>query len=191
MFEPSPFDVMPVLETESLILRKMEMRDAPDMYEYSRDPLVAKHVLWDAHTSISDTKSYIRYMLRKYRQGEPSSWCIEEKSTGKVVGTIGYMWHQADNSACEVGYSLARRCWNQGYMTQALKAVLDYTFRELHINRVEAQHETENGASGAVMRKCGMQHEGTLRSRLYNKGRYVDVELYAILRKDYLARIKR
>ena len=72
MFEPSPFDVMPVLETESLILRKMEMRDAPDMYEYSRDPLVAKHVLWDAHTSISDTKSYIRYMLRKYRQGEPS-----------------------------------------------------------------------------------------------------------------------
>ena len=55
MFDVSPFDVMPVLETERLVLRKMEMRDAADMYEYSRDPLVAKHVLWEAHTSISDT----------------------------------------------------------------------------------------------------------------------------------------
>ncbi len=191
MFEASPFDTMPEIETESLLLRRMEMRDAQDMYEYSRDPLVAKHVLWDAHTSVSDTKSYLRYMLRKYRAGEPSSWCIVEKSTGKVVGTIGYMWYQKDNSACEVGYSLARRCWNRGYMTQALNAVLDYTFRELGINRVEAQHETDNGASGAVMRKCGMTKEGTLRSRLYNKGRYVDVDLYSILRKEYMSRIGR
>lgn len=191
MFEASPFDTMPELETESLLLRRMEMRDAQDMYEYSRDPLVAKHVLWDAHTSVSDTKSYLRYMLRKYRAGEPSSWCIVEKSTGKVVGTIGYMWYQKDNSACEVGYSLARRCWNRGYMTQALNAVLDYTFRELGFNRVEAQHETDNGASGAVMRKCGMTKEGTLRSRLYNKGRYVDVDLYSILRKEYMSRIGR
>lgn len=190
MFEPSPFDVMPVLETERLVMRKMEMRDAPDMYEYSRDPLVAKHVLWDAHTSINDTKSYIRFMLRKYRSGEPSSWCIVEKESGKVVGTIGYMWYQRDNSAVEVGYSLARRCWNRGYMTEALRAVMDYTFRELGINRVEAQHELDNGASGAVMRKCGMLKEGTLRSRLYNKGRYVDVDLYAALRRDYMSKTR-
>ena len=76
-------------------------------------------------------------------------------------------------------------------MTQALNAVLDYTFRELGFNRVEAQHETDNGASGAVMRKCGMTKEGTLRSRLYNKGRYVDVDLYSILRKEYMSRIGR
>lgn len=191
MFDVSPFDVMPVLETERLLLRKVEMRDAEDMYEYSRDPLVAKHVLWDAHTSVRDTRGYIRYMIRKYRAGEPSSWCIVEKSTDKAVGTIGYMWYQPENSACELGYSLARRCWNQGYMTEALRAVLDYTFLELGFNRVEAQHETENPASGAVMRKCGMQKEGTLRSRLYNKGRYVDVDLYAILKSDYRAAKKR
>ncbi len=176
---------MPVLETERLLLRKVEMRDAEDMFEYSKDPLVAQHVLWDAHTDLADTRGYLRYMIRKYRMGEPSSWGIVEKSTGKVVGTIGYMWYQRDNNACEVGYSLARRCWNQGYMTEALMAVLGYSFRELGFNRVEAQHETDNGASGAVMRKCGMTKEGTLRSRLYNKGRYVDVYLYSILADEY------
>ena len=190
MFERGPFDIMPVLETERLVLRKVEMRDAQDMYEYSRDPLVAKHVLWDAHTSVNETKSYLRYMIRKYRCGDPSSWGIELKATGKIIGTIGYMWYQEDNSSCEVGYSLARAEWNKGYMTEALSAVLDYTFHELCFNRVEAQHETDNGASGAVMRKCGMQKEGTLRQRLYNKGRYVDVDIYAVLRKEYLSRKK-
>ena len=160
MFEPSPFDVMPVLETESLILRKMEMRDAPDMYEYSRDPLVAKHVLWDAHTSISDTKSYIRYMLRKYRQGEPSSWCIEEKSTGKVVGTIGYMWHQADNSACEVGYSLAHDCWNKGYTTEITQGMIDFIREKYDPELITAECAVENIGSARVMEKCGMTFVG-------------------------------
>lgn len=189
MFEEGLFDEMPTLSTPRLTLRKMEMRDAADMYEYSRDPQVALHVLWDAHTSISDSRGYIRYMIRKYRSGEPSSWCIVENETGHVVGTIGYMWYQKDNNAVEIGYSLARRCWNKGYMTEALKAVIRYSFEKLRIHRVEAQHEIDNGASGAVMRKCGMQKEGTLRSRLYNKGRYVDVDLYSILREDY-ARMK-
>jgi len=190
MFEESLFDEMPVLETERLIIRRLEMRDAPDIYEYGRDPQVAQHVLWDPYTSVGEARSYIRYMLRKYRAGEPSSWGIEEKATGHIVGTIGYMWYQRDNNACELGYSLARRLWNKGIMTEALTAVVKYSFEVLRIHRIEAQHETDNGASGAVMRKCGMTKEGTLRSRLYNKGKYVDVDLYAILREDYAARRK-
>ena len=185
MFDDCLFDDMPRLETPRLILRRLEMRDAPDLFDYSRDPQVAKHVLWDAQTSVSEARAYVRYMLRRYRAGEPASWGIEEKETGRVVGTIGYMWYQRDNTACEVGYSLARRCWNRGYMTEALAEVLRFSFEELGVHRVEAQHEVENAASGAVMRKCGMRKEGTLRGRLYNKGRYVDVDLYAMLREDY------
>lgn len=190
MFDDCLFDDMPRLETPRLILRRLEMRDAPDLFDYSRDPQVAKHVLWDAQTSVSEARAYVRYMLRRYRAGEPASWGIEEKETGRVVGTIGYMWYQQDNNACEVGYSLARRRWNRGYMTEALAEVLRFSFEELGVHRVEAQHEVENAASGAVMRKCGMRKEGTLRGRLYNKGRYVDVDLYAMLREDY-ARWKR
>ena len=185
MFDDCLFDDMPRLETPRLILRRLEMRDAPDLFDYSRDPQVAKHVLWDAQTSVSEARAYVRYMLRRYRAGEPASWGIEEKETGRVVGTIGYMWYQRDNNACEVGYSLARRRWNRGYMTEALAEVLRFSFEELGVHRVEAQHEVENAASGAVMRKCGMRKEGTLRGRLYNKRRYVDVDLYAMLREDY------
>ncbi len=175
------------IQTPRLTLRRVTMRDAQDMFEYSKDPEVAQHVLWDAHKSISESKAYIRYMLRKYRGGEPASWGIVETATGRLIGTIGYMWYQSDNNAAEVGYSLARDCWNKGYMTEALKAVLRYSFEEYGLNRVEAIHEVSNPASGAVMRKCGMKKEGTLRQKLYNKGRYVDVDLYAILRREWVA----
>ena len=81
--------------------------------------------------------------------------------------------------------------WFIGLMTEALAAVIAFSFETLHLNRVEAQHELTNPASGAVIAKCGMRREGVLRQRLRNKGRYVDVALYAILRSDYLARSRR
>ena len=180
------YGYMPVLETQRLRLRKLTMRDAQDIFDYSRDPLVAKHVLWDAHRTIGESRAYLRYMLRKYRMGEPASWGIEFKATGRIIGTIGYMWIQTDHAAAEVGYSLSRGYWGQGIMTEALGAVIEYAFTALHLNRVEAIHEIDNPASGAVMRKCGMQLEGRLRQKLRNKGQYVDVDLYAILRSDFL-----
>ena len=177
---------MPDLETPRLRLRRLTMRDAQDLFDYSRDPLVAKYVLWEAQTSVSEARSYVRYMLRKYRLGEPASWGIEWKETGTVIGTIGFMWIQRDNASAEVGYSLHRGYWNRGIMTEALQAVLQHGFYTMNLNRIEAQHETKNPSSGAVMRKCGMVKEGTLRERMMNKGRFVDVDLYAILRRDYI-----
>ena len=191
MFSGDLLFTMPPIETDRLILRRLEMRDAQDIFDYGRDPEVARHVLWEAYEAVSECRGYIRSMQRRYRAGEPASWGIELKETGRIVGTIGYMWHQEEHASAEVGYSLARPLWNQGLMTEALAAVIAYSFETLHLNRVEAQHELTNPASGAVMAKCGMRREGVLRQRLRNKGHYVDVALYAILRSDYLARSRR
>ena len=188
MFTPNAYGMfsMPTLETKRLILRRIAMRDAGDIFAYSKDAEVARHVLWSAQKDISEAKDYCRFMMKRYRCDQPSSWGIIEKATGKLVGTIGYMDHNEDNATVEVGYSLARWLWNGGYMTEALSRVIEYTFEAMDINRIEAQHELANPSSGRVMEKCGMKKEGELRQRLYNKGRYVDVALYAILKEDYL-----
>ncbi len=190
MIYTDSYAYMPELDTARLRLRRLTMHDAHDIYRYSRDAEVARHVLWEAHRSIGDSRAYLRYMLRRYRNHEPASWGIEYRQTGEIIGTIGFMWIQADNAAAEVGYSLSRDYWNRGIMTEALKAVIAHGFGSMNLNRIEAQHETTNPASGAVMRKCGMLREGLLRSRLFNKGKYVDVELYAILRRDYNASVR-
>ncbi|MEA5013812.1 MAG: GNAT family protein [Candidatus Limiplasma sp.] len=175
---------LPTLLTPRLLLRPVRMSDAQDIFEYSRDPEVARHVLWEAHQSIHQTRGYIRFLLKQYRGGQPGSFVIELPQERKVIGTIGFMWIQQENRSAEVGYSLSRAYWNQGLMTEALRAILGFGFDKLHLNRIEAQHESDNPASGRVMAHVGMRYEGRLRQRIYNKGRYVDVELYAILRDD-------
>jgi ribosomal-protein-alanine N-acetyltransferase len=188
MFTPNAYGLfsMPTLETKRLILRRMTMKDAQDIFEYSKDPEVARHVLWDAQKDLSEAKEYCRFMMRRYRQDQPSSWGIIHKASGRLVGTIGYMEYREDHGSVEVGYSLARSLWNGGYMTEALTRVIAHTFETMDINRIEAQHELTNPSSGRVMEKCGMKKEGVLRQRLYNKGKYVDVALYAILHSDYM-----
>ncbi len=187
LIETDIFASLPTLSTPRLTLRAARMSDARDMYDYSRDPEVARHVLWDAHTSIRQTRGYLRYLLRQYRAGQPGTFVIELAAEKRVIGTIGLMWVQQDSRSAEIGYSLGRAYWNRGLMTEAVRAILAFCFDTLRLNRVEAQHETDNPASGAVMRHAGMRHEGLLRQRVYNKGRYVDVALYAILRGEYEA----
>lgn len=186
----TPADVfarLPLLDTPRLTLRPMTMRDAADIFAYSRDKEVARHVLWDAHRSLADSKEYLRFILRQYREGRPSSYGMVLKETGRLVGTIGFMWLSEENSTVEIGYSLARSQWNRGLTTEALSALIDMAFTYLNIHRIEAQHDVQNPASGRVMLKCGMRREGILRGRVFNKGRFVDVALCAILREDWEA----
>ncbi len=178
------FSHLPVLETRRLRLRPLSMRDDKDMFRYASDPAVSRHVLWEAHETPRQTRAVLRAALRQYREGAPSSFAIERRSDRRMIGTIGFMWINTEHRSGEVGYSLARDCWNQGYATEALSAVIDFGFRTLRLNRIESQHETDNPASGRVMEKCGMRLEGTLRGRVFNKGHFSDVRLYAILRGD-------
>ncbi len=176
---------LPTLYTRRLILRPIRMRDARDMFQYSRDPEVARYVLWREHTSVADTRSYIRYIISQYKRGKPSSWAIARQTDDRMIGTIGFSWVDDCHNSGELGYSLARSEWNKGYMTESLWEMLRYGFDEMRLHRIEAQHEPDNLASGAVMKKCGMKKEGYLRGRLYNKGEYVDTLLYAMILDDW------
>ena len=179
------FFYLETLSTKHLTLRQLKMKDAQDIFLYSKDEEVARHVLWEAQKSISEAKDYIRYMNRRYRNNEPSSWGIIDNYSNHLIGTIGYMNYDENNGSTEIGYSLSRKYWNQGIMTEALTKVIDYTFKNMQVERIEAQHETDNPASGRVMEKCGMKKEGILRHRLYNKGKYVDMVVYSILKSEY------
>ncbi len=185
LFRQGDFAQMPTIETPRLTLRRMQMRDDQDIFAYSSDPEVARYVQWRAYTSIHDARDYIRYMQRQYRNDLPASWAVVEKASGRVIGTAGYSWINRDHNSAEIGYSLGRAYWGRGYMSEALAVILRHGFETLRLHRIEAQHDVRNPASGRVMEKNGMRLEGTLRGRLYNKGEYVDVRLYAVLAEDW------
>lgn len=181
---PVFFSCLPSLETRDLVLRRPCMKDAADIYAYASDERVARYVLWEPHRSLTVTRSCLRDLIRRARAGYPSSWVITLRDSGRVIGTIGFVWYSAENSSAEIGYSLSAEYWNRGYATQALRAVSAEAFRSLPLNRLEAQHDLRNPASGRVMEKSGFRREGILRSRVFNKGEYIDVALWSLLRSD-------
>lgn len=177
---------LPTLETRDLILRQLTLSDARDVFAYSSNPNVSRYVFWETHKTLSDSRAMIRYMQHRIRGGEPASWGIVLKENQKVIGTIGFVECSEEHKSAEVGYSLDERCWNRGYTSQALSCVLRYAFIDAQCNRIEANFDTRNPASGRVMEKCGMHYEGTMREKYYNKGEFVDISTYGLTRREFL-----
>lgn len=90
-----------------------------------------------------------------------------------------------DIEAVEIGYCLGYDWWHQGIMTEAFEAVIRYLFEEVDVNRIAAHHDPRNPHSGDVMKKCGLQYEGTLRQAGKNTQGICDIVMYAVLKEDH------
>jgi [ribosomal protein S5]-alanine N-acetyltransferase len=178
---------IPELETERLLLRSPRYSDVADIFAYASDPDVAAHTLWEPHHSFEDARTFLDFVYDQRRSGRALVWAIVPKNDGHVVGTIGLANCAPQHSRAELGFAIARRCWNQGYTTEAASVVLRHAFVELQFNRIEAFCKPVNIGSARVLEKSGLRYEGILREREYIKGRFEDLKTYAILRADYEA----
>lgn len=175
---------LPELETERLILRKLTFDDASDVFDYARDPEVARYLPWEAHKSIDNTIAYLNSVLAE-DAGTQLTWAVVFKPQGRVVGTAGYNWWQPEHRRAELGYALARRLWGKGIMTEAVKEIINFGFTKMELNRIQALCRDENPASARVMEHCGMQYEGLLRGYYWDKGAARDFRIYSILREEW------
>ncbi len=179
---------LPELETRRLLLRRMTVGDARDVFEYASDPEVARYVMWDAHRSIGDSRSFLNRMIEGYGSGELFSWGMVHKESGRLIGTCGYdrSW-VPEHGRAELGYALSSEYWGQGLMTEAVRAVIGFGFEKMKLNKIVARCFAENLASEKVMQKSGMSYEGTQREHVFVRGRYRDLKVYSILRGEYEA----
>jgi len=174
------------LETERLLLRRFVKSDAEDMFgSWCNDPKVTTYMTWQPHGDIAVTRAYLEDILRSYDKEDYYHWAIDLKAAGRVVGSIGVVRHNDAPRSVTIGYSLGSAWWNQGYMTEALRAVIKFFFEECGMNRVEAMHDPRNPGSGRVMQKAGMIYEGTLRQADWSNQGVGDKACYAILASDY------
>ena len=179
------FSVFPLLETERLILRKMTLEDTQDIFEYASDPDMTTYVTWEPHKSIADAISFINSMNQRYEKVGLSEWGLVYRENNKFIGTCGYMWWRPDHARAEIAYALSRKFWNQGLVTEAVKEIIKFGFEKMMLNRIEARCFLENIASEMVMQKVGMKFEGIQREELFAKGKYHDLKVYSILRREY------
>ncbi len=183
-----------VLDTARLRLRPLQPADAPAVYALHADPEGMRYWATPPWTDPAEADAlltrdraglaagdYIRLGLERRTHGQAGQ-------DGRLIGLCSLFAFHLPSRRCEVGYMLARDCWGGGLMHEALTALMDYAFGVLDMNRVEADIDTRNAASGRALRRLGFQLEGTLRQRWIVAGEVSDTGLYGLLRQDWLAR---
>lgn len=174
-----------VIETPRLVLRKFTYRDAQQVFDsWMSDEVVASTVNWEPHKNVQVTKRVIHAWEQMYRRGEFYNWAIVLKGTERIIGSIDFHDVSQIGRTADIGYCIARDCWGQGFATEALKAVLDYGFSVLHLERVSAEYLWENPASGRVMEKAGMHFESD--KKIVHKNKVKDSRVYVMAQTDYL-----
>ena len=107
------------------------------------------------------------------------------KAIDEPIGSISVVAFDPQVNKAEIGYCIGKNWWGKGIVAEALSAVMDYLFREVGVNRIEARHDVKNPRSGVVMKKCGMVYEGIARQAGRNNQGLCDICSYGILAEDW------
>ncbi len=175
---------LPTLHTERLVLRPFVPEDAPEVQRLAGDRRVASTTLNIPHPYEAPMAvAWIATHGDAFATGERVSLAITLRDGGALVGAIG-LGLSAAHRRGEMGYWIGVPYWGRGYCTEAAGAMLRYGFDTLHLHRIHAAHLTRNPASGRVMAKIGMRHEGRLRGHFLKWGVFEDVEKWGVLRED-------
>lgn len=179
------FASFPEIETERLLLRELLPEDAPAIYRLFSDPLVTRYYDLVTYTEMRQAEELIDFFDESFELERAIRWGIERKEDGEIMGTCGYVWLRTHRG--EIGYDLHSSFWRQGYMSEAVDAILDFGFTEFGLNRIEAVVMLDNVASAGLLRSLGFVEEGILRELEFFKDAFHDMRLHSLLRKDFYA----
>jgi len=144
---------MKTLETERLILRSLSLSDLNDFYHYCKKETIGPNAGWKPHESIEESYQILNMMIN-----ENEVWGIELKKNHHLIGTVGLHVRNFENALSnrkEIGYVLDDTYWNQGYMTEAVRKVIDYAFTDEELDEVLCGHSISNLRSKRVIEKTG------------------------------------
>lgn len=184
-------NVIPSLITHRLLLRPFTPADAAEVQRLAGDREVASttsRIPYPYKDGMAE--EWISRHAESFAKGEGISLAVTLRDKGMLVGAVGLEICK-NHSRAELGYWIGKPYWGHGFAAEAAGVLLNYGFRVLSLNRVYAQHLVRNPASGRVMLKIGMRHEGTLRQHLMKWNVFEDVEVYGILKSDDVVRENR
>ncbi|PWN32701.1 acetyltransferase [Meira miltonrushii] len=184
----------PTLETSRLILRPIRQDDAFHILALGGDRDVASTTQLPHPYTEGNAKDFVEKQAKVYRDGECVNFaiCAKDKrfadeigwEPGRLMGVIGFYLNLANNRA-ELGYWLVKPFWGKGITFESAKAVVEYGFTDVQLNRIYANHVTRNVASGQILKKLGMRFEGTSRQHIFRWEHAEDSENYAILASEW------
>jgi [ribosomal protein S5]-alanine N-acetyltransferase len=173
------------LRTTRLLLRPLVDADAPALFAIFSDPAVMRYWSSPPWTLLSQAQEYVARDVEAMARGEFLRLGVIRRDNEMLIGTCSLFNIVEQCRRVEVGYGLAREAWGRGFMNEALRALLEYAFTTLDVNRIEADIDPRNAASAKTLERLGFRREGYLRERWIVNGEISDSALYGLLRSEW------
>ncbi len=158
--EPALLHPPEVMDLPRLRLRRPRLSDAEAIFDYARDPEVARYADWQVRSELEPVTELLRGREGAWNSGSEFYWVLTLPSDDRAIGAIAC---SVSGHAAEFGFLLNRRFWRNGYATEASRAVVDWIFSVPSVWRLAATCDVENVASARVLEKSGLTREGILR----------------------------
>jgi ribosomal-protein-alanine N-acetyltransferase len=178
-------DDFPLIETERLLLRGPKPEDLQHVYRIHSDPEVMRFYGVLPYDSVEKAQKHLDWLYSLHREGKGLRPVITVKGLDTYIGDVGYYDYEQKHHRAEIGYILAKEYWGNGFMSEALEAMLKYGFNEMGLNRVQALIDPRNQASQRVIEKQGFKYEGTFREYELEYGEFVDLDIHSLLKSEY------
>jgi len=176
------------IETERLAVRLVLESDLPALMEVNSDEAVTALLPYATWRSAADAEAWLARMRDIEATGLAFQFVVVLKSAERAIGTCLLFRFDEGSARAELGYALGRAYWGQGFMREALTALLDSAFGTMGLRRLEAEVDTANAPSARLLQRLGFTNEGLLRQRWMTNGKAKDVEVYGLLRNEWLGR---
>jgi ribosomal-protein-alanine N-acetyltransferase len=176
---------IPTIENSKITLRKMQEKDAYDLFWYYNNENVYKHLDWNGPESVEDADRIIKVWNKGFEEGWILRFAIGEIITNRIIGTI--FLNNFEGRRAEVGYELSEDYWNKGIMSEAIKEILNLGFNQLGLTRIQAIVCEENIASKHLLKKFSFHKEGCLRQYECHSisGKCKDMYIYSLLKEEF------
>jgi ribosomal-protein-alanine N-acetyltransferase len=173
----------PVLLGPRVRLRSFEYRDAEAVFAYASDPAITRYVEWQPHRVLGDSARYIERCLENHQ--DLRTFAVEHLERQRVIGAVDLRIVSRVWRIGEIGYTIARPYWGQGYNLEAGRLAVDYGFTELGLRRIQAICDVANRRSYRTMEKLGMIRELIIYRARFEHGRPIDRYRYSIRRREW------
>jgi RimJ/RimL family protein N-acetyltransferase len=166
-------------------LRRMEAADVPALFAIYSHVEATRYLARPRMTELAHAEEMLSRIEAGYADGTSLQLAIERLADDAFLGVCLLFNVVARGARAEIGYILGREHWGQGYMAEALPALVAHAFGALDLNRLEADIDPRNTASARVLERLGFRREGLLRERWIVNGEKSDSAIYGLLRTDF------
>ena len=173
------------LRTARLLLRSLENEDVPALVRLAGTKEIAVTTLNIPYPyAQEDAHGFLAKASEDFREGRSVTFAISVVPERALCGVLGLNITDL-HSRAELGYWIGVPFWGKGYVTEAAKALVAFGFETLQLHRIYAHHFSGNTASGRVLEKIGMRHEGRSRQHIRKWDQFVDIENYGVLAEEF------